>query len=368
MHAAQRQRAIVSALRRDGSVRTAELAAAFGVSPLTIRRDFLDLERHGDLSRVHGGAVLPALEATAPARHHPDGFAYRPSLGMVVPAASQYFREIVNGARQAAAAHDIELRLAVTDYDAHRDRDQVRRLLDAQVEGLLFTPSEAFSRMSDELDWITRLPVPVLFVERPHEPSAHIPPLEYVATDHQHGASQAVYHLAELGHRRIALLSSSSHTGLWLRAGYDAAIDALDLPRGAARITDQLFISDPEEFARAIGGRLDAILESGATAVLAHPDASAISLLHLLRARGLRAPGDLSIVAYDDDLAAFADIPLTAVAPQRDAVGRVAVELLLRRLADSNPHRALLHVHVLPRLVVRASTGPPPGVPTDERL
>ncbi|MGY0231386.1 substrate-binding domain-containing protein [Longispora urticae] len=57
--------------------------------------------------------------------------------------------------------------------------------------------------------------------------------------------------------------------------------------------------------------------------------------------------------------AGLSDIPLTAVAPTREDVGRLAVEFLLRKLYSGRSGRAELHVHVLPRVIVRASTARP---------
>ena len=59
MFANKRQSEILSLLRADGTVSAADLAARFGVSIETVRRDLLRLEQAGHIQRVHGGAVLP---------------------------------------------------------------------------------------------------------------------------------------------------------------------------------------------------------------------------------------------------------------------------------------------------------------------
>ncbi|HVE15387.1 MAG TPA: DeoR/GlpR family DNA-binding transcription regulator [Chthoniobacterales bacterium] len=56
MLALERQRRIVEMIVGQRSVRTTELAQAFGVTEETIRRDFERLEADGQLSRTHGGA------------------------------------------------------------------------------------------------------------------------------------------------------------------------------------------------------------------------------------------------------------------------------------------------------------------------
>jgi DeoR family transcriptional regulator, fructose operon transcriptional repressor len=53
----QRRQAIVRALRASGRVDVTEIAAELGVTNETVRKDLIQLERHGLLRRVHGGAV-----------------------------------------------------------------------------------------------------------------------------------------------------------------------------------------------------------------------------------------------------------------------------------------------------------------------
>lgn len=64
MLTAQRKKAILDALQRDGQVIAKQLSEAFGVSEDTLRRDLRELAAEGLLQRVHGGA-LPASPAVA---------------------------------------------------------------------------------------------------------------------------------------------------------------------------------------------------------------------------------------------------------------------------------------------------------------
>jgi DeoR family fructose operon transcriptional repressor len=56
-YASQRRQAIITRLRADGRVDAADIAARLGVTPETVRKDLIGLERQGLLRRVHGGAV-----------------------------------------------------------------------------------------------------------------------------------------------------------------------------------------------------------------------------------------------------------------------------------------------------------------------
>jgi len=57
LFAKERQRIILEKLSADSKVLVRELAEAFGVSLATIRADLRELERAGQLSRTHGGAI-----------------------------------------------------------------------------------------------------------------------------------------------------------------------------------------------------------------------------------------------------------------------------------------------------------------------
>lgn len=86
-----------------------------------------------------------------------------------------------------------------------------------------------------------------------------------------------------------------------------------------------------------------------------HPDNEALALLRRLRAGAVKVPDDVAILAYDDEVAALADIPLSAIAPAKHEVGASAVDLLVRRL--DRPGAARHRLLVLPELRVRHSTG-----------
>ncbi|PWU43843.1 DeoR family transcriptional regulator [Micromonospora globispora] len=64
MLARQRQAAILERVRSTGGVRVTELAAEFGVSDMTIRRDLDTLHEQGLLAKVHGGATIAGPSST----------------------------------------------------------------------------------------------------------------------------------------------------------------------------------------------------------------------------------------------------------------------------------------------------------------
>jgi LacI family transcriptional regulator len=113
----------------------------------------------------------------------------------------------------------------------------------------------------------------------------------------------------------------------------------------------------------------NAIALSGATAALAYNDLMAIGLLRRLADRGLRVPGDVSVVGCDNIFGAdFCQPALTTLDSPAERAGQVAVDLLLQELGRRTdvtqpavtPDAIARRQVLLPaHLVIRDSTGPP---------
>lgn len=63
---------IVEMLRANGAVSVTQAAADLGVSDMTLRRDLIELESGGVLTRVHGGAVATAASKAAAGSEEPS--------------------------------------------------------------------------------------------------------------------------------------------------------------------------------------------------------------------------------------------------------------------------------------------------------
>ncbi|SKC80722.1 substrate-binding domain-containing protein [Krasilnikoviella flava] len=390
MIAAERKDAVLRELRLRGTLSVAEFSGRIGAAPVTLRRDLRELEREGRLARVHGGAralhgaPLPDGDARAVTRLAAT-FGIGPraaadaapvaTIGMIAPTASYYYRGVIEGAKDAARLAGVRLVLAVSEYDEDEELRLFRRMVGLGLDGILITPATQGVGERALRQALDESPVPVTVVERGWDLRTRGQVIDSVRSDHLHGAGLAADHLLDLGHERLAVWTSENPHAVEVRDGFTEAVGR----RGAGVVTPRFTAGRPDRSpadpAAAVRRYLDEVLDAGVTAVLVHPDQLALQLAQAALARGLDIPGDLSIVAYDDEVASLGELPLTAVAPPKHALGFAAIDACLRAVAHRSPVASSIparfpaqRVRLLPELVARASTAPPPAIarPTSE--
>ncbi|KTR89031.1 transcriptional regulator [Microbacterium testaceum] len=354
--AAERRAHILSALHSDGAVRISQLTEDLGVATVTLRRDLAQLEKEGVLRRVHGGAV--AGENT-PARPEPQvEETTAGSIAVLVPSLAYYWPGVVRGMETAGRRLGYKMLLRGASYELQDERPVLERLVaTGDVRGLIVAPNTDTAHAADVMSWLADCPVPSVLVERDAVPGSGGIPMESVTTDHALGALLAARHLATLGHRKVGLiLSRHSPTSRKIAAGWQTACEELELTP-ADHFEQTLPDRASPDFSDVVNATLDSALATGVTALLVHSDPEAMAFVDLALTRGISVPDDLSVIAYDDEVAQLFTPALTAVSPPRANVGEAAVELLARRIAE--PDRPVHRVQLSPRLNVRASTAAP---------
>jgi DNA-binding LacI/PurR family transcriptional regulator len=213
--------------------------------------------------------------------------------------------------------------------------------------------------------------LPTVVVDQPR-----LSGVPFVGIDDEAAAGAAAQHLLALGHRRFGVVSFGlAHDG-WRgfaalerqrssvyrvsRArlgGYAKALSAGEVqwPRVPVFECPGSSRSLGREAARAL-----LLPPDRPTAVLATSDQLALGVIETATDAGLTVPQDLSVVGFDDvPEAASARPPLTTVGQDHGQKGRLAGRLLIARLrGEPTPSPD----PVACRLVVRASTAPPPAM------
>jgi len=353
-----RRARLLEVLGRDGAIRVSRLTAELGVAPVTLRRDLALMEREGLLVRVHGGAI--AADSDIPPAAEP--LSTTGTIAVLVPSLDYYWPGVLRGIEAAARRHGFGTILRGASYELQDERPALERLIHSDdPAGFIVAPNTDSVHAQDVIQWLAESGRPSVLVEREASLLPSHQPVESVRTDHALGGILAARHLAHLGHRRVGLiLSRNSPTSRKIAAGWHEACEELGLET-VAGFEPLLPDRRSADFSSAVYTTLDTVASTGLTALLVHSDPEAMAIVDLALRRGISVPDDLSIVAYDDEIAQLFTPALTAVSPPRDAVGQSAVDLLVQRLAD--PGRPVSRVLLSPSLNVRESTAQPHNKP-----
>jgi DNA-binding LacI/PurR family transcriptional regulator len=183
--------------------------------------------------------------------------------------------------------------------------------------------------------------------------------ISFVDLDFGAAVEKGLAHLAELGHRCVALFNFPQDQ---LDAGYTSALIARDaFAETTARLGVRgIHLPCPHPAQEAFGVAADLLSTQTACTAAITTGWQFTGLLGALRASGLRVPDDFSVVSVI--AAEFAELlspALTGIEWPAFEAGRLAAEMLIERLRDKRaPERQLL---IGGDLVVRESTGPAPG-------
>lgn len=325
-----------------------DIADAAGVSPSTVSRALANSPRvtRKTRERIHRIAKEMGYAPSAIAR----GLVTRRTrtLGVTVrDVADPYIAELVRCIDRAALERGYSLLLSHSGNAPEREPDAVQILRQQRVAGLIVADPSVDDALLAAMGGDG---TPIVIIDHRESPNC-------IDTDNLPAARLAVEHLLDLGHRRIAYIGDTRN---WReseerRAGYEQAL----AQRGLAPYPSWI---DPSADSRPAMGRACAAhllaLSEPPTAILCYNDLTALGAMAAIHAAGLTVPGDISVVGYDDiSLARHLDPPLTTIAQDREGLAELAVEMVLALLNGVEvPARRLLPG----RLVVRASTGPPP--------
>jgi LacI family transcriptional regulator, galactose operon repressor len=239
--------------------------------------------------------------------------------------------------------------------DPVRQDQFIDTMREYNVDGLIVCPAEGTTQQS--LRRLTEFEIPCVQVSRYVRGTT----LDFAGNDNCLGTMLAARHLLSLGHRRIAMIGGNERisTGRERRKGYANA-----LKQGGIDVDPALIVTCPAT--RGNGAAAIATLLASPnppTAAVCYNDVVAFGVMLGLRQLG-REPGrDFAVTGCDDvSEAALWSPALTSVVIDTAAMGELAAQMLLARIAD---HRAPRRRVVLkPKLTVRASSGNPRRAPT----
>ena len=333
------------------SVTISDVARRAGVSTATVSRTLAMPERVAEATRA---AVFAAIRETG---YIPNATARslrarstKMVLALLNGIGDSFFTAILNAVEEALFEAGYGMVMGDTRGDTARESHYDRLVRSGQVDGVLLFSGRLPAPRFAELD----ASVPLTLVCN-DIPGVSVP---FVESANRDAARTMVEHLIGVGHRRIGYVTGpmrGPETDDRI-AGYRDALDAAGVAFDPDIIWDGNY--------RAESGSEAAVrhflpMANRPTAVFAANDESAMGFIKAVRDAGLTVPQDVSVAGFDDiGYAALFDPGLTTMHQPRAELGRVAAEILVRRMTGNGPPPP--RITRLPcSLIVRESVVPP---------
>lgn len=262
---------------------------------------------------------------------------------IVLDLSNPFYTAIARGIEDRLLADGLMLMMASSDEDPDRERRWLRLFAEQGVRGLLVAPSK---ETPEHLARVAQLGIPAVLLDSGSEDFAS------VGADSVSGARQAVRHLLEEGHRRIAHLSGPAQleqSRQRLQGAREAVAEA-GLDPDAVLIVRHLPSMSADDGQHGFT-EVMANEREDPTAFFCINDIVSLGVMRELRLRRMEIPRDMAVVGYDDvPFAAELMTPLTSVRQPTHQLGWTAADLLL---SGASPDR---HEIFRPELVVRESS------------
>lgn len=262
-----------------------------------------------------------------------------------------FFALVVTGLEQTFREAGYRLLVTSSGGDHEHEVEQTQLLIEQQVDALLVATS---ALSGEHIERVVARGIPAMFIDS----CLDEPRLDSVLTDNEAGARAVAAHLADLGHRNIAIVrglpADSSSTERVDGALAELSERGIDVPPEMVFYGDCAVPGGHDAAMRAL--RLDPL----PTALFVTNNLMTVGAMRAIAELGLRIPDDLSLAAFDDmDWFPIADPPITAVAQSALDIGREAAQRMLARLRGDGPASTKPSTIRLPaKLIVRGSTAP----------
>ena len=334
--------------RGAGSSRSDEVAKRAGVSIATV-------------SRVVNGVASVDKKLAKRVWKAIDELAYVPNpqaralvsgrsrtLGLLVSEITNpFFPELIQSFEDIAGEHGFEVMVGSTNYNYDRAKLFITRLVQRRVEGVAVMTFRAESAL---LEPLIAQDTPLVSIDV----STDAPRSMVLEIDYAQGITQAVQHLAVLGHRRIAYAGGPMPhlTNLRRKKAFLDAARSIGLQVKEAHIFEGAHTF--EGGTQAAQQFLD--MEERPTAIVCSNDIMAVGVTRVLARCNISVPGEMSVVGFDDiHLAEFANPPLTTIRMSREDLARSAFSAI-QQLITSESTIAPPELRVGTSLIVREST------------
>ncbi len=333
----------------DGSVTIKDIAKMLGISKSTVSRA---LSEHSD---VNPETRQKVVEVAQRLHYQPNTVAVNlkqqrtNTIGVIIPeTTNHFFAKAIGGIQHVANLNGYNVVICQSDESYVAEKNNLRSLLAARVDGLLISVSEETDR-TDHFETLFQKKLPTVFFDRVLSELDST----QVTTDNFEIGIEGTEHLISQGCKRIALIAGPQNleNSKWRLHGYLKALQKHNLPSKETHIIYSHFNrGSVEEYTRYLIN-----LPQRPDGIFCINDYAAVEMMHIIKKYGLQVPKDIAVLGFNNDhVSKFVDPPLSSIELSPYDMGSVSAEILLEHI--KNPNYPIQKRLIKSTLIVRGST------------
>jgi GntR family transcriptional regulator of arabinose operon len=318
-----------------------ELMEKFKVSRQTVRQAFTELAGEGLIYKEQGRGTFSNFTKTKRQNQ---------TIAVITTYMSGFvFPGIIAGIEQVLSDEGYMILLTNTNNSKEREKQYLKSVLEHNVTGAIIEPTKsAHENINIKLlEEIKNRGVKTVFINANYSDFDS----SFVVMDDVKGGYMAAEYLIQLGHKSIAgIFKTDDRQGVDRKNGYLKALREYDIKIDNRYIGEYetLNMYDyPYMYTQSL------FREQTPTAIVCYNDQCALLAIQAISDSGLRIPGDVSVVGYDDSLSmVHTGLKLTTIRHPKEELGIQAAKYLIAMIEGRSEKPQMV---LQPELIVRNS-------------
>jgi len=328
-----------------------ELAKLLNLSPTTVSRV---LNGKSERYRISSDTTRRVRQVAKDYNYTPSKIARglkmdrTDTLGLIIPDISNpFFADIAQSIEKEARSKGYSLILCDSGDDWNDERELIGLLRSHKVDGMVIAP------MGTKFEHIIQAynsGVAMVIIDRCF-PDIKVPS---ITSDNYQGGYDAVNYLIKMGHRKILCIQGTPESlpNMERLRGYGDACKANNI-----NVDQELIVGD--NFSMENGYRQTRIMFSMGntpTAIFAFSNLISLGVIKAVNEMGLKIPDDISLISFDEQpYSAYLGTPMTTVNQKKSEMGQLAIDILLKYIADKEYRKKIVNMKLKTDLIIRDS-------------
>lgn len=287
-------------------------------------------------------------------------------IAIVIPSITNpYYSMLLEGATKVLSKHQRCIYICNTDGNVEQEKLFIESLKAKRIKGVIIS---SIAKEYDHIRSLIQYGMELVFFDQTVDMDCN-----KIIFNYEKGGYMATEHLIGLGHRRIAFmglpLTRQSRKSLF--DGYKACLTKYNIGFDSNLI--KILDASSPATSLSVQDHAELLIEEVManddlpTAIFCLNDLLALWIMRGLEKRGVKVPGDISVMGFDNiDMGMFVNPKLSTIDQCAYEMGAMAAEMLVSSFKDNT--RQCVTIFMEPKLIARETTAPPSTIKKSEKL